>query len=351
MRLAVVITSSNDELTIKRSVESALLVKNKLEGWDTTILIVDDASTDNTIKIELDCIDKYSFISLKQFSERGGVSRSRNFGIDSNLSSNYILFLDADDELDPKLADYLNKGRLESDFYGFDFSIITNGNAKLIKHMSASTVFNSTSITNYFFRYLTTPNKQRLFISCWAKLFKTNIFHENNIRFKESMNIYEDAELVFRFMRHANSIEYVDTPTYKYHVPNIDLSNRASFGVNWDASHLFSFIVALRQLQFYLIEIGNDASDVRNRVAHCMGAYTCISSVRAWIRVRNLADFLNTLGCLKKIYNRTIIKQCAKAYDARVAEGNRLAAFFLKCEFFNIAAILLFLVSKKRYGL
>ena len=350
MLLAVVVTSSNDELTIKRSIDSVLLVKEKLEDWDAKIAIVDDASTDNTLLVVLDYIDKYPSISLKQFSKNGGVSRSRNFGIDSNLDSDYMLFLDADDELDPKLAGYLNKTKLKSDFYGFDFSIITNGSAKIINHMSAATVFNSTSITNYIFQYLATPNKQQLFISCWAKLFNTRIFYEKNIRFKESMNIYEDAELVFRFMRHANSIEYVDTSTYKYYVPNINLSNQASFGVNWNVSHLFSFIVALRQLQFFLIEIGNEANDVKNRVAHCMGAYTCISLTRAWIRVRNLTDFLNTLISLKAICNKPTIRKCAKVYNAKIAKGNRLAAFFLKYEFFNIAAILLFIASKKRYG-
>ena len=128
-------------------------------------------------------------------------------------------------------------------------------------------------------------------------------------------------------------------------------NNQASFGVNWNASHLFSFIVALRQLKFLLIEIGNDTNDVKHRIYHCMGAYTCISSIRAWIRVRNVADFIKMLVVLNAIYSKNSIKKSLKVYDAKVAKGNRFAAFFLKYEFFNIAAILFFITSKKRYKL
>ena len=81
-----------------------------------------------------------------------------------------------------------------------------------------------------------------------------------------------------------------------------------------------------------------------------MGAYSCISSVRAWIRVENIKGFFKMLSILKAIYNKHSIRKCFKLYNAKIAGGNRFAAFFLKYKFYNTAALILFFASKRRYG-
>ena len=100
MLLAVVVSSFNNQTTINKSIDSILRFKEKLKNWDVKITIVDDASTDDTSAVILDYIYLNPIISLKQFAKNGGVSRSRNFGIDSNLDSDYLYEMGRG-ELDP----------------------------------------------------------------------------------------------------------------------------------------------------------------------------------------------------------------------------------------------------------
>lgn len=89
--VSVVIPVYNREDTIKRSVDSVLCqTYSNLE-----VIIVDDGSTDNTVKM----INEYddSRIRLIRQKERGGANRARNIGI-ANSKGEYIAFQDSDDE-------------------------------------------------------------------------------------------------------------------------------------------------------------------------------------------------------------------------------------------------------------
>ena len=135
---------------------------------------------------------------LKKFEKNQGVSRSRNYGISKSLDSDYILFLDGDDEIDINFSEYLNKNRLINDLYAFDFSIIEKGKETKCSHLNTRKIFDDKSLSKYFFNYLTTPNKNSMFVTCWAKLFKTKILNDfKKLRFKEDMKIYEDAQFLF----------------------------------------------------------------------------------------------------------------------------------------------------------
>jgi len=347
MLLAVVLSSYNNESTINRSVESVLEIKKKLINWKVRVLIVDDASSDKTASIIKEYDRNNDDITVKIFKRNKGVSRSRNYGIKNNLNSDYVLFLDADDELDIKLINFLNLKNLDADLYSFDFTVINDSQKKLITHMRRSKIFGDKSISNYFSSYLLKPNRHSMFVTCWAKLFKTSIIKKNNVFFKENMNIYEDAEFIFRFLRSCKIIHYIKIPSYKYYVPNS--KSRASFGVNWNVSQLFSFIIALRQLKFFLINIGNNPIEINKKIFHCMGAYSCISSTRAWIRVENFKDFIKMQHALSFIYKKSLLKIIFRLYDAQLAEGNLLATFMVRHGFYRVASFLFFISSKLRY--
>ena len=350
MRIAVIVTTYNNSDSIVRCLNSVKSFENKLKKFEIQIILVDDASIDKTPQILLSFSKKMPLTEFKKYSTNQGVSKARNYGISRSLDSDYLLFLDGDDELDLRLADYLNKSKLGSDIYAFDFTIIDDEKKTEQKHFQNKKFFNDESITDYFFDYLTIPNRNSMFVTCWAKLLKTKLLKINaNLRFRQEMRIYEDVQFIFRFLRKCKKIEYINIPSYVYNRSKSKSAGQASLGGNWKVTHLFSFISALRQLRHYLIEKKQNVHFVNTKIFHCIGVYTCISSSRAWIRVQSFSDFLKMHYLLKNIYKKPIIEKSFNIYNVEIAKGNKLITFFLKRKYFFIASILTFLYSNKRY--
>lgn len=89
--ISIVTATYNSGNTISNTIES---VRKQTNGvWE--LVIIDDGSTDNTEKI----IKDFNDCRIKYFyQENKGVSSARNFGVKCT-KGDYILFLDADDEL------------------------------------------------------------------------------------------------------------------------------------------------------------------------------------------------------------------------------------------------------------
>ena len=121
MRIGVIVTTYNNSDSILRCLNSVKYFKNKLTKYDIRIILVDDASVDNTPKLLLEFTKTIPSTIFKKYNKNGGVSRSRNYGISKSLDMDYLLFVDGDDELDSKLSNYLSAIKLVNDFYTFVF--------------------------------------------------------------------------------------------------------------------------------------------------------------------------------------------------------------------------------------
>ena len=89
-KISIIIPAYNQEKYIERCIQSAInQTQPALE-----IIVVNDGSTDNTLKIIEGYKDKIRIISQKN----GGVSSARNKAIE-NAIGDWILLLDSDDEL------------------------------------------------------------------------------------------------------------------------------------------------------------------------------------------------------------------------------------------------------------
>jgi teichuronic acid biosynthesis glycosyltransferase TuaG len=106
--VSIIMPSYNAEKTIVQSIQSVL--QQNYSNWE--LLITDDKSTDNTVKIINQFVAKDTRIKLFENEQNLGAGGSRNRSIKES-KGRYIAFLDSDDLwLDNKLAiqiDYMQK--------------------------------------------------------------------------------------------------------------------------------------------------------------------------------------------------------------------------------------------------
>lgn len=191
--ISIVIPLYNKELSIKRTLDSVL----RQEEVDFEVVIVDDGSTDTSYAIAEEYAHKDTRIRLYQ-QENGGPSKARNTGA-RNAKGDWILFLDADDELLP--------GALKR-FYYLTYN---HPEATLISCMRenemSSKAVRSGLVTSGILR---NPYASLFFGYYGTSAGRFIIRKETALScpFDESLRRYEDADFLFRVYRHASV--YID---------------------------------------------------------------------------------------------------------------------------------------------
>ncbi len=106
---SIVIPAYNYAHTVERAITSVL--SQSIDDWE--LLVIDDGSTDNTAEVlaALASTHKDQFQWFRQ--QNAGVSAVRNKGID-NTTGDYLMFLDADDELEKDALKMLDRAIKEN---------------------------------------------------------------------------------------------------------------------------------------------------------------------------------------------------------------------------------------------
>lgn len=101
-KISVVIIAGNEEQNIYDCLKSV--------EWADEVIVVDSESTDDTVKIAKEFTDK---IFIKKWM---GFSKQKDYAV-SLARNNWVLSLDADERIPPKLADEILNSSLEFDGY------------------------------------------------------------------------------------------------------------------------------------------------------------------------------------------------------------------------------------------
>jgi glycosyltransferase involved in cell wall biosynthesis len=97
--ISVIICCYNSEHRLPQTINH--LIAQSVDGFSVEIILVDNASTDNTSIVAFDLLKSQSKISYKIVEEPiPGLSNARKKGIDSS-SYNILLFCDDDNWLNP----------------------------------------------------------------------------------------------------------------------------------------------------------------------------------------------------------------------------------------------------------
>lgn len=199
LRFTVAISAYNIQDYIGRAIESVL--EQEFDNYE--IIIVDDCSTDNTVKK----IEKYkdSKITIYQTKTNTGTAGgTRNIAIDK-AKGEYIIFLDGDDVLynNKTLKNIDNVIQKETpDIVFFGFQDVGNGNKT-----RTSNKVNSTKESRIMCDVSFSVSSR-----CW----RTQFIRKNNMRFVEGM-YYEDEIFCMKGTILSQIIMYGEFKIFKYY--------------------------------------------------------------------------------------------------------------------------------------
>ena len=188
----------NCEKYVKEAIESVKKQTNK--NW--RLIIIDDLSTDNTIKeINNSIKDIKEKVLLLKSDKHNGVAKTRNIGIEQSTNK-YIAFLDADDKWkEDKLEKQINF--MKKNKYNFTYTQYTylkDKKEKKVKSFTESLNYNQALKNTYILtstvmidttqipkEYIYMPNVESEDTATWWNILKKG-YEANGL--KENLTIY-----------------------------------------------------------------------------------------------------------------------------------------------------------------
>lgn len=180
---------------------------------DYEVLLVDDGSPDSSGSICDVYSEKDSRIKVFH-KENGGVSSARNVGLD-NSKGEYILFVDADDELTSfalgAFAETIIRYKNADVIQG---GVITIGGDKGFVVCPSLKEYDDSQdcVTNFLLH--TVP------WGIWSKAFRRDIIEKFHIRFVPGIIMGEDQLFMCHYQFHARSYAICAQDVYYYHLDN-----------------------------------------------------------------------------------------------------------------------------------
>ena len=190
--ISVIVPIYNAEKYLSKCLDSII----NQEFKDIEILCVDDGSTDSSFNIALEYQNKDSRIKLFKQSNKGP-GAARNTGLD-NASGDYVLFIDADDEITTgALSVFYNEiNSSKSD-------VVIGSYNHYIDDELIETVRPHECLTSFESYYRTT--------AVWSKIFKRGFI--GDIRFQ---NVYQGEDVIFitDLLLKSPKVSYIEDIVY-----------------------------------------------------------------------------------------------------------------------------------------
>lgn len=213
--ISIIIPCYNASNHILRCLDSILKSKDD----DFEIILVNDGSTDHTLKVCEDLATRYKNIVVFD-KPNGGASSARNMGI-SLAKGEYLMFLDSDDYW--KSADCLLKiKRKLLDKTSIDIILFGVENFNSIsKSISQRVKFSETDISfldlNSFQENIVFLHRKNKFpSSAWSLVVRKSLLIENSLFFKEGI-VAEDIDWMIELMKTEPKISAIEDNFYRYH--------------------------------------------------------------------------------------------------------------------------------------
>ena len=224
--VSIVVPVFNAQKYIKECIESIINQTYK----DIQVIIVDDGSTDNSLKICEELKKKDNRIHIIEQHNSGTASARKN-GI-SHATGDYITFVDSDDYIDSDyiqtLVSYVQERQLVTSGLLYSKSVILDGikEGEYIVNEHSPIIKNMISLDD---------NTTRGILSnMCGKLFDTHIAKEVICDIDTDIYYGEDGEFVYKYILRCDMIYVTDYCGYNYRVNSQSVvhSNHEDFLIN-----------------------------------------------------------------------------------------------------------------------
>ncbi len=243
IKISVIVPCYNVESYIERCVDSIVnqsIGRDKLE-----IILVNDASTDNTYNVLLKLEQQYpEQILVIHCTENGRQGRARNIGL-SYATGDYITFVDSDDIIDLKLIEKLTIGLVQFDTQIAECDIKTFSDINEIKDVASSDSTNSAQLvliesmeeSNVFFI------NHAFDTAVFRRLYRRDFLEELQLFFPEQI-FMEDIYFTQLAMIYCRSMYKLNQPLYYYYQnPNATMLSDRSKGYYMDVHKVSAMVI------------------------------------------------------------------------------------------------------------
>lgn len=286
MLLSIIIAAYNVEAFIEKCIQSCY---DKHLCEDIEILVVDDGSTDKTLKVIYNLYDLVRNLKVIQ-QKNQGLGASRNNGI-QNANGKYIWMIDGDDYIETdNLKLVFRNIQTDLDVYCINYNVKDENERVLYKAYPDNYISEIVSGSEYY-----KLNNEKNYT--WQYIFKKELFLENQIFFKERINM-QDSEILPKILHHTKSVKYLNFIGYNY----VQYIN--SFTNSQDATKRYKYFQSIIEVRSSLLEFGENIKNV-NPELYC-GIQMKLNSLNqvvfshlVFFRYKN-KDFLNNINLLKE---------------------------------------------------
>lgn len=225
--ISVVIPVYNTEKYLERCVDSVINQSYK----NLEIIIVNDSSTDNSMKI----IDRYCNTDNRckciNLEKNVGVGNARNIGI-NEANGKYLAFIDSDDWIDSNYYIELYSAIIETKANVAVSGIKTDYNNSISSTLRYEYKFQNLIDNKFALSLLTNRYSQDVFISPIVnnKLYLTSFLKETKLEFDPSKRAQDNF---FSFMLFTYNGNIVLVPNTYYHYYQNDASATHTFGIKY----------------------------------------------------------------------------------------------------------------------
>ena len=221
MKLSIIIPTYNVEKYINSTINS-LIAQTEIE-FET--VIVDDGSTDETIKVVEQLIKENNlnnYILIKKTN--GGVSSARNEGL-SVASGKFIMFLDGDDYVAIDLVQNIYKQIDEkvSDVICFGCNIVDENKVVIkdyfdtfkLKQVNMTGIEALNNMINY----------KNMWIYTGSAVYSSELLSQYHLKYTEGCANGEDQEFTIKALSRANNVSFIEKSLSFYVQREASISN------------------------------------------------------------------------------------------------------------------------------
>lgn len=240
-KISVIIPVYNCEEYIGNTLKSVINQDFK----DFEIIVIDDGSTDNSLKVINETLKNSGARYKVIHQENGGVSVARNHGIDVS-SGEYLVFVDGDDFVMPNHLSELYNGVRDFGLIQFvkkDGEVLSNPNHVDFEYISTD-------------EFIKKELNMEILFNFFQLIYRADIIKDNNIRFSPGVVYGEDTEFALKALIYGSTLHVSNEVTY-YYIQRSDSAIRTTEFRRFDIVEIFESLV-----EYYRIRGKNELANL-----------------------------------------------------------------------------------------